>query len=110
MLDRDHNLVEAKWTKERVNLADLRDLDGAVGSSLDNTLGLFISVEGFSDEGVAAYLQGTRPRIVCMDGSDLFMVLDSRIDLADLLQRKKDIAVQKKVICVSANDIILGKF
>jgi len=108
-LDRDHYLLEAKWTKELVNLADLRDLDGAVGSSLDNTLGLFISVEGFSETGVEAYLQGSRPRIVCMDGADLFMVLEGRIDLADLLQRKKDIAVQKKNICVSANDIILGR-
>jgi hypothetical protein len=43
-----------------------------------------------------------------MDGGDLFMVLDGRIDLADLLQRKKDIAVQQKKILVSANDIILG--
>jgi hypothetical protein len=109
VLDRDHYLLEAKWTKDRVILGDLRDLDGAVGSSLDNTLGLFISIEGFSEEGLTAYLQGTRPRIVCMDGADLFMVLDGRIDLADLLQRKKDIAVQKKNICVSANDIILGK-
>jgi hypothetical protein len=37
------------------------------------------------------------------------MVLDGRIDLSDLLQRKKDIAVQKKRIYVSANDIILGR-
>jgi hypothetical protein len=102
-------LLEAKWTKDRVNLADLRDLDGAVGSSLDNTLGLFISVEGFSEEGITAYLQGNRPRIVCMDGADLFLVLEGRIDLADLLQRKKDIAVQKKNIYQSANDIILGR-
>jgi hypothetical protein len=109
VLDRDHYLLEAKWTKDRVNLADLRDLDGAVGSSLDNTLGLFISVEGFSEEGITAYLQGNRPRIVCMDGADLFLVLEGRIDLADLLQRKKDIAVQKKNIYQSANDIILGR-
>jgi len=109
VLDRDHYLLEAKWTKDRVNLADLRDLDGAVASSLDNTLGLFVSIEGFTDEGLMAYLQGTRPRIVCADGADIFMVMDGRIDLADLLQRKKDIAVEKKKIYVSANDIILGR-
>ncbi len=109
VLDRDHYLLEAKWTKSLINLADLRDLDGAVGSSLDNTLGLFISIEGFSKDGITAYLQGTRPRIVCLDGADLFMVLEGRIDLADLLQRKKDIAVQKRNIYISANDIILGR-
>lgn len=109
VLDRDHYLLEAKWTKDLVNLADLRDLDGAVGSSLDNTLGLFISIEGFSKDAITAYLQGTRPRIVCMDGADLFIVLEGRIDLADLLQRKKDIAVQKRNIYISANDIIVGR-
>jgi Restriction endonuclease len=109
VLDRDHYLLEAKWQKKPVDLADLRDLDGAVGSSLDNTLGLLVSIEGFNDTGIVGYLQGSRPRLVCMDGADLFMVLDGRIDLADLLQRKKDIAVQKKKINVSANDIILGR-
>jgi hypothetical protein len=109
-LDRDHYLVEAKWQKKQVALSDLRDLDGAVGSSLDNTLGLFISIEGFSEQGIEAYLQGNRPRIMCMDGSDLFMVLDGRIDLLALLQRKKEVVVQKKRIFTSANDILLGKF
>ncbi len=109
VLDGDHYLAEAKWQKNPVNLNDLRDLDGAVGSSLDNTLGLFISINGFSAEALEGYLQGSRPRVICMDGADLFMVLDGRIALIDLLQRKKDIAVQKKLIFVSANDIILGK-
>jgi hypothetical protein len=68
-----------------------------------------VPIEGFSEEGISAYLQGARPRLVCVDGSDLFMVHDGRIDLADLFQRKKDTAVQKKKIYISANDIILGK-
>ena len=41
--DGNHFLLEAKWTSNPSNLSHLRDLDGAVGSSLDNTLGLFVS-------------------------------------------------------------------
>ena len=37
------------------------------------------------------------------------LVLDGRIDLPELLFRKKEIAAQRRKIFVSANDIILGR-
>jgi hypothetical protein len=107
--DNDDYLLEAKWQTAAVNLADLRDLDGAVSSSLDNTLGLFISVNQFSDEAVKAYTQGSRPKIIYMEGSDLVMVLEGQIDLSDLLHRKREIAVQKRIILAHASDIIQGR-
>ena len=109
LLDREHFLMEAKWQKNASRLSDLRDLDGAVSSSLDNTLGLFLSVTGVSEEALAGYVEGNRPRIICMDGGDLMLVLDGRIDLPELLFRKKEIAAQKRKIFVTANDIILGR-
>jgi hypothetical protein len=109
VLDKEHFLLEAKWHKQRSNLAHLRDLDGAVSSSLDNTLGLFLAVAGFTDEALSGYLAGNRPRMICMDGGDLMLVLDGRIDLPELLFRKKEIAAQRRRIFVPANDIILGR-
>lgn len=108
-MDGEHYLIEAKWTAHASNLGDLRDLDGAVGSSLDNTLGLFISINGFTPEALEGYVQGNRPRLFCMDGGDLYLVLDQRIDLAELLGRKKDSAAQRRKIFVPASDIIAGK-
>jgi len=84
-------------------------LDGAVGSSLDNTLGLFISINGFSKEAITAYLTGNRPRILCIDGSHLITVLEGRIDLSDLLIRLRDAAVHKQNIHIPVNDIFAGK-
>lgn len=110
LLSGDHFLLEAKWQKAQCSLADLRDLDGAVGSSLDNTLGLFLSISGVSKPALSGYLEGNRPRLICMDGSDLMLVFDGRIDLGELLSRKKDLAAQRRRIFVSANDIILGRF
>jgi hypothetical protein len=109
ILYREHFLLEAKWQKSPSNLADLRDLDGAVSSSLDNTLGLFIAIAGFTDQALSGYIEGNRPRMICMDGSDLMLVLDGRIDLPELLFRKKEIAAQRRKIFVTANDIILGR-
>ena len=108
-LDGDHFLLEAKWQQSKSNLSDLRDLDGAINSSLDNTLGLFISINNFSQDALDGYLQGSRPRIICMDGGDITCVLEGRIDFCDLLRRKKDIAVQKRQIFCSAADILSGK-
>jgi len=108
VLDRDHYLLEAKWQAKPAILNDLRDLDGAVGSSLDNTLGLFISLNGFSQEALAGYVQGNRPRIVCMDGQDLMGVLDQTIELPDLIRRKKDLAVQKRSIFIGIREILKG--
>lgn len=107
--NKDHFLLEAKWQQQKSNLADLRDLDGAVGSSLDNTLGLFISLSGYSEEALTGYLQGNRPRIICMDAAHLMHVLEGRMDLADLIERLKDAAVHKRNVFVSMSEILQGK-
>jgi hypothetical protein len=105
----DPFLLEAKWQQKPCDLNDLRDLDGAVGSSLDNTLGLFVSINGFSEESITGYLKGHRPRLICMDGSHLMTVLEGRIDFSDLLIRLRDAAVHKKNILIPVKDIFAGK-
>jgi hypothetical protein len=105
-------LLEAKWQKAPANLEALRDLDGAVASNLDNTLGLFISINGFTPHGLDRYRQGNRPRIVCMDGADLMAVLegqmDLQMDLNDLLRRKRAVASQRGEVFISVARIMVG--
>jgi hypothetical protein len=66
------------------------DLDVLAGKSrkLDNTLGLFLSINGFSEDGAKAHSSGRRVMLL-MDGSDLMAVLEGRIDLIQLLLRKR---------------------
>jgi hypothetical protein len=109
VLDGDDFLLEARWRREPAVLSDLRDLDGTVGSNLDNTLGLFISVNGFSDDAIQRYREGNRPRVICMDGADLMLVLEGRVDLAELLRRKRSVAAQRGEVFVSAQRILLGE-
>ena len=107
-LDGDSFLLEAKWQDAPVNLEQLRDLDGAVTANLDNTLGLFLSVSGFSQAALDRYTQGSRPRLICMDGQDLMYVLEGRIDLPDLLNRKRAVAAQKGTIFTPVTAILAG--
>lgn len=93
-------LLEAKWQEEPIGSKELNDLSGKVARKLDNTLGLFISVNGFSKDAVELHSQG-RPVLLLMDGSDLVAVLEERIDLQDLLRRKRRYAAQTGKILIS---------
>jgi hypothetical protein len=54
---------------------------------VENTLGLFISIEGFDGTALSKHSQRGSP-LVLADGGDLLAVVDERIDLRDLLRRK----------------------
>ena len=86
-------LFEGKWQQELVPAADLDILAGKLSRKLDNTLGLFLSINGFSEDGIKAHSSGRRLMIL-MDGSDLMAVLERRIDLVQLLLRKRREASQ----------------
>jgi len=48
-------LFEGKWQQELVSAGDLDVLAGKLSRKLDNTLGLFLSINGFSEDGVKAH-------------------------------------------------------
>src|SRR3546814_695086 len=50
------------------------------------TRGLFVSNSGFSGDGLVAFGRGKR--VICMDGLDLYEMLDREIPLNQVLERK----------------------
>lgn len=98
-LDGTEFLFEAKWTKSPINSAELAIFKEKVKSKLENTLGLFLSVEGFSEEGITAF-QSSDKVMILMDGSDLMAILEGRISFIDLMIRKKRIAAREGKIFV----------
>jgi hypothetical protein len=81
-------LLEARWQQERVEPKELDVFSGKIVRKLENTLGLFLAINGFSEAGVDAH-STVRPVMILMDGSDLMAVLEGRIDLLELLLRKR---------------------
>jgi hypothetical protein len=98
-------LFEGKWQQEPIGAADLDVLAGKLGRKLDNTLGLFLSVNGFSEDGVKAHSSGRRMMLL-IDGSDLMAVLEGRIDLIQLLLRKRREASQTGNIYIRIHEIL----
>ena len=98
-------LFEGKWQQDSVGASELDVLAGKLSRKLDNTLGLFLSVNGFSEDGVRAH-SSSRRMMLLMDGSDLMAVLEGRIDLIQLLLRKRREASQTGNIYIRLHEIL----
>lgn len=83
-----HYIVECRWRKK---LADIRDLDGLlgqVGRSGKQTMGLFLSMNGWSEHVVPLLKQNAGKNIILVDGYDLRAVLSRHVELKRLLKEK----------------------
>jgi hypothetical protein len=83
-----HYIVECRW---RQKLADIREVDGLRGQvdrSGKQSMGLFLSVNGWSESVPQLLKQSPEKAILLMDGYDLRMVLASRVDPRDLILAK----------------------
>lgn len=96
-LDGTDYLFEAKWKKGLIGASDLDAFNGKISRKLDNTLGLFLSINGFSKEAVDVF-SNVRSSLLLMDGFDLMSVLENQIDLKNLILRKKRHAAQTGMI------------
>jgi hypothetical protein len=81
-------LVECRW---RAKLADIGELDGLIGKvcrSSRQTMGLFLSINGWSDHVPTLLKQNPDKCLILMNGSDLRSVLTLEADLRTLLMAK----------------------
>lgn len=95
-------IVEAKWQAAPVTLADVRAFVGKVNQRLDNTLGLFLSMNGFQENAITILNGQGRSQVILMDGSDLMAVLLDRVTLPVVLTRKRQHAAHTGNVYLSA--------
>jgi hypothetical protein len=82
-------LLEAKWQAKDVAAQALWSFAGKVETKSTWARGLFISESGFTEDGLFAFRQGKPTPLVCMDGYDLYLLLEHGLSLEDVLDRKK---------------------
>lgn len=68
--------------------ADLVDFSGTVDAKAQWSRGLFVSQNGFSSEGLAAFGQGRRTNIVCMNGVELSVMLENKLNFPEVISAK----------------------
>lgn len=83
----EHYIVEAKWQEASVSTGQLYHFAYKVDGKMHGR-GLFISVNGFSRDGIEAIVRGKQIQTILMDGEDISHVLEERIGLEALLDYK----------------------
>ena len=109
VLENTHYLFEAKWHSKPIEKIELVSFADKVKGKLKTTLGLFLSINGFSQDSLTAFQQRQEPSVILMDGADLMAVLDQRISLSKLISRKKEIASTKGKIFANIQEILSSK-
>lgn len=83
-----HYLVECKWQTKPSDIRQLDSLYGKVDRSGKQVMGMFLSINGWSENVPTLLKQNPNKCIILMDGYDLRCVLDGQIKLTDFLLTK----------------------
>lgn len=87
-LDGWYYLVECRWREILSDIRQLDGLNGQVGRSGRQTMGLYFSINGWSTNVVPLLKQNPVKTIILMEGYDLRMVLTGEVDFTDLIKAK----------------------
>lgn len=96
-------LLEAKWQNLRCGVEELHAFHGKLEQKATWARGLFVSNSGFTDEGLDAFGRGKR--VICMDGLDLYEILNRNLSLSDVLYRKVRRAAETGLPFVRIRDL-----
>lgn len=85
-----HYLVECKWTEKLTDIRQLDSLYGKVNRGGKQTMGLFLSINGWSKHVEDLLKQNPEKSIILMDGMDLRYILDAfrNVGLIELFSKK----------------------
>lgn len=101
-------LLEARWQGASAGNTDLLAFSGKVDSKAQWSRGLFVRYSGFTPEGLEAFGRGRPTNIICMDGLDLFHVLDGKLNLLEVLYRKVRRAAETNRAFVQVRELFPG--
>ncbi len=83
-----HYIVECRWREKLAGIRELDGLYGQIGRSGKQTMGLFLSINGWSEHVVPLVKQNPDKSIILMEGFDLRTVLAQSLDLRSLIKAK----------------------
>lgn len=102
--DTDDYILEAKWIAEPVSRETADAFAAKVRRKGKNALGLFVAVNGLSSAALTTYREATP--FITMDGGDVYLVLDGRVRLDDLLRAKRRHANETGSCYLSASEML----
>ena len=98
--------MEVKWKAKLLSEAPLLEFRGKIEGKSLFTRGLFISINGVSQQALDAITRGKQPLFIVMDGFDIAVVLEGRIRLDELLRAKMRRLSEEGSLFVSAKEFL----
>lgn len=104
-LDGHIYLLELKWERNPLPEADLLVFAGKVEKKSTFTRGVFIALNGISDQARQGITQGKAPSFFIMDGHDLMMVLSEAITLPEFLRSRVRLLAEEGRVYVPFSEL-----
>lgn len=80
-------LVEAKWRVDRTPSSELSIFRSKLDGKSIETRGVFVSANGYTEDGQAALTQKGEARFICLDGAHIMRALQSGQSLVDIMNK-----------------------
>lgn len=100
-------LIEAKWQSKPIGVEDLLVFYGKVEGKATWSRGIFISMSGFTEDGLTAFSHGRSTNIIAINGQDIYFILEGKIKLDDAIRLKARRAAETGEILVSVYELAL---
>ncbi len=81
-------LLEAKWHKSEMPASKIYEFKGKVDGKLSGTVGIFISMSGFSSDAVDALLYGKAVNVLLFDKDDFEACIEKKNGFSKVLSTK----------------------
>lgn len=100
-------LIEAKFQTKPVGQEDLLAFRGKVESKATWSRGIFISISGFTEDGLAAFSRGRPTNLIAINGQDVYFILDGQIPLDEAIRLKARRAAETGEVMVRVHQLLL---
>ena len=102
-------LLEAKWTQDPLPASSIYQFCGKVEGKLVGTIGVFISMSGFSGDAVDALVAGKVINTILFDGDDMRAVASGQVDFPSALDQKLRAAAESGTPFLPLRDPVSGR-
>lgn len=98
-------LLEAKWRRDRIQASALYAFKGKVDGKLVGTIGVFVSMSGYSDDAMDALMRGKDLNVVLFDGKDVDVCMEGRVGFKKVLAYKLRLAAEEGLVYAPSEEL-----
>ena len=98
-------LLEAKWHKESTPASSLYMFKGKVDGKLVGTVGIFISMSGYSTDAVDALTAGKNLNLILFDRDDIDICMEKSLGFQTVLFHKLRLAAEQGLVYAPSKGI-----